>query len=927
MNQSPSRPEHSRRAQSEQPDTLIRSKLYIPQVRPNLVPRPRLVERLTDGFTRPLTLIAAPAGFGKTTLLSELIASAGAGLPVAWVSLDERDNEPVRFGTYFLAALVTLEIGVGENLLARLGSRQPPPLEAVFTELVNQIAEVPDDFALVLDDYHLITAEPVHAALTFLLNHQPSQMHLVIASRVDPPLPLAQLRARSQLTELRAGELRFTTDEAAAFLNQSMGLNLPAEAIAALDARTEGWIAGLQLAALSMRDRADRLSFIRAFTGSHRYIVDYLAEQVLQQQPANVQTFLWETSILDRLSGPLCDAVTGQPQSQQMLEDLERANLFLLPLDDDRHWYRYHRLFADFLRERLRQTRLERWPELHHRAAEWYERNGFLAEAVGHALAVGETEQAARLVEQMAESIWMRGEMMRLLGWLEALPDDLIRSRPRLCIFHTWILNILGHYESAQERLRDGELSLEQATGVAAEERGVIRGMLATVWAIIAMMEGDAARALELSCQAWGDFPETNLVWRSVITRNLGNVHLLTGDVGMAHQALTEAMGMSQRADNIYMTMVILYELAELQIIRGRLRNAAQICQDALQLAAERGSAGLAMPGALHVGLAEVLREWNDLEAGRREVLAGIEFGQQGRSLGVQVCGYTRLGMLAQARGDAGGAAQAFQKAVQLASTRRRTSFLPHHDVQARLWWRQGDVDAAWRWTQARGLSADDEPSYMNETAHLTLARVLLARNRPDEAIRLLVRLRSAAEAAGRIGRVIEILAVLALALQARGETGQALAALEQALALAEPEGFVRVFVDEGEAMRNVIRDWRLEIRRQKRDGGEERLNRLLVYADRLLAAFPDQMPQLPVTNYPSPISTLQSLLLVEPLSEREIEVLRFIAAGMSNQDIAQKLVVALSTVQWHIKNIYGKLSVHSRTQAVARARDLGLLA
>lgn len=927
MNQSPSRPEHSRRAQSEQPDTLIRSKLYIPQVRPNLVPRPRLVERLTEGFTRPLTLIAAPAGFGKTTLLSELIASAGAGLPVAWVSLDERDNEPARFGTYFLAALVTLEIGVGENLLARLGSRQPPPLEAVFTELVNQIAEVPDDFALVLDDYHLITAEPVHAALTFLLNHQPSQMHLVIASRVDPPLPLAQLRARSQLTELRAGELRFTTEEAAAFLNRSMGLNLPAEAIAALDARTEGWIAGLQLAALSMRDRADRLSFIRAFTGSHRYIVDYLAEQVLQQQPANVQTFLWETSILDRLSGPLCDAVTGQPQSQQMLEDLERANLFLLPLDDDRHWYRYHRLFADFLRERLRQTRPERWPELHHRAAEWYERNGFLAEAVGHALAVGETEQAARLVEQMAESIWMRGEMMRLLGWLEALPDDLIRSRPRLCIFHAWILNILGHYESAQERLRDGERSLEQATGVAAEERGVIRGMLATVWAIIAMMEGDAARALELSCQAWGDFPETNLVWRSVITRNLGNVHLLTGDVGMAHQALTEAMGMSQRADNIYMTMVILYELAELQIIRGRLRNAAQICQDALQLAAERGSAGLAMPGALHVGLAEVLREWNDLEAGRREVLAGIEYGQQGRSLGVQVCGYTRLGMLAQARGDAGGAAQAFQKAVQLASTRRRTSFLPHHDVQARLWWRQGDVDAAWRWTQARGLSADDEPSYMNETAHLTLARVLLARNRPDEAVRLLVRLRSAAEAAGRIGRVIEILAVLALALQARGETGQALAALEQALALAEPEGFVRVFVDEGEAMRNVIRDWRLEIRRQKRDGGEEKLNRLLVYADRLLAAFPDQRPQLPVTNYPSPISTLQSLLLVEPLSEREIEVLRFIAAGMSNQDIAQKLVVALSTVQWHIKNIYGKLSVHSRTQAVARARDLGLLA
>jgi len=926
MDQSPSRSERSRRAQREQPDTLIRPKLYIPQVRPNLVPRPRLVERLTDGLKRPLTVISAPAGFGKTTLLSELIASADSSLPVAWVSLDSRDNDPTRFGTYFLAALVTLEIGLGGDLLARLGSPQPPPLEAVFTELINQIAEAPDDFALVLDDYHLIIAEPIHAALTFLLNHLPPQMHLVIATRVVPPLPLAQLRARGQLTELRAGELRFTTDEAAAFLNQSMGLNLPVEAIAALDVRTEGWIAGLQLAALSMRDREDRWSFIRAFTGSHRYIVDYLAEQVLQQQPADVQSFLLETSILDRLSGPLCDALTGQPQSQRRLEDLERANLFLLPLDDDRHWYRYHHLFADFLRERLQQTRPERWPELHRRAAEWYERHGFIPEAVGHALAVGDTGQAARLVEQIAESIWMQGEMMRLLGWLEALPDEMIRSRPRLCIFHAWILNILGRYESAQERLQDGERSLERDVALPAEDRAVVRGMLATVWAIIAMMAGDAPRTLELSCQAWGDLPETNLVWRSVVTRNLGNVHLLTGQAAAAHQALTEALRMSQRADNIYMTMVIMYELAELQIVRGRLHHAAQICHDALQLAAERGTPGLAMPGALHVGLAEVLREWNDLEAGMREALAGIEYGQQGRSLGVQVCGYTRLGMLAQARGDAKGAAQAFQKAVQLASTRRRTSFLPHHDVQARLWWRQGDVDAAWRWTQARGLSADDELSYMNETAHLTLARVLLAQNRLDEAVRLLTRLRSAAEAAGRMGRVIEILAVLALALQARGETGQALAVLEQALALAEPEGYVRVFVDEGEAMREVMSQWGLEIRRQKRNGGEAKLNRLLVYADKLLAAFPDRTPQLSITNDQSPTSTLQSLPLLEALSEREIEILRFIAAGMSNQEIARRLVVALSTIQWHIKNVYGKLNVHRRTQAVARARELGLL-
>jgi len=923
-------------SQTRPTDVLIRPKLYIPQVRPNLVPRPRLLARLNEALVRPLTIVVAPPGFGKTTLLSEWIASARSALPVAWISLDEHDNDPLRFGTYLVAALATLEIGIGEDAWLETEAPRPLSLEARLTALINHIAEVPADFVLVLDDYHLITLPEIHQALAFLVAHLPPPMRLVVASRADPSgLPLAQLRARGQLVELHANDLRFAPAEAAAFLNQQMDLNLPAEAIAALAARTEGWIAGLQLAALSMRERADRAEFIQAFTGSHRYILDYLAEQVLQRQPPEVQAFLLETSILDRLSGPLCDAVLGKEEggkkqaetglpfllqsSALILEQLERANLFLIPLDDHRHWYRYHTLFSDFLRERLRQTWPERWPELHRRAAEWCERHGLIPEAVGHALAVGDTGPAARLVEQIAESIWMRGEMIRLLGWLEALPDEMICSRPRLCIFHAWILNILGRYEAAQERLNDAERGLKAGGGIAVEERPVIRGMLATVQAIMVMMEGDAGRTQELSQQALRDLPEANWVWRSVVTRNLGNAYLLTGQTAAAYQALTEALSMSQQADNIYMTMVAMYELGELDILCGRLHQAAQIFREALQLAAARGTPGLAMPGALHVGLSEVLREWNDLEAGTREALAGIEYGHQGRSLGVQVCGYTRLGMLAQAHGDAEGAARAFRQAIQLAPTRRMTSFMAHHDAQARLWQRQGDAAAALRWIQAYGLSAEDEPSYLDEAAYLTLARALLAQNRADEAIRLLTRLRAAAEAAGRGGRLIEIFALLAVGRQAQGKTGEAFEALRQALTLAEPEGYIRVFVDEGQAMR-------LLLERMRDEGG-----RMKEYVRKLLAAFVKDEERAAKMRHESisvPHPSAFSLQpLPDPLSARELEILHLVAAGLSNQEIAQRLVVALSTIQWHLKNLYGKLNVHSRTQAVARARELDLLA
>ncbi len=925
-------------------DILLRTKLYIPPVSANAVSRPRLLRRLDQSLEHPLTLLSAPAGFGKTTLLSDWIAQAAATLnpapAVAWVSLDERDNDPARFGRYVLAALATLEIGINPG---EPGDGHPTheSLEATLAAIINQIAEAPEEavsssrsapeakwkgrragshgptgVVLILDDYHAITAEAIHVALSFLLDHLPPQMHLVLVCRAEPPLALAHLRARGQLVELRAADLRFTPGEAGVFLQQVMRLGLSTDDVAVLEARTEGWIAGLQLAALALTSAsgsdASPKSLIQAFNGSHRYIVDYLAEQVLLRQPTEVQTFLLQTSILDRFTGGLCDAVTEQTNGQAMLERLERANLFLVPLDDNRRWYRYHHLFADFLRERLRQTQPAQWSELHHRAAEGCERQGLIAEAVSHALAVGETEQAARLVEQIAEAIWMGGEMTRLLDWLEALPDDLVQSRPRLCIFHAWILNIVGQFIATEARLGDAQEGLARVPD--AHERRVLRGMWLTTRAIVALMKGEAAQALELSTQALADLPASNWVWRSVVSRNQGNAYLLLGQTAAASQAFSEAASLSQMAGNLYMQVVALYELAELLVVQGQLHRAAETFRAGLQLVERAGVAHLTTTGALHIGLSDVLREWNDLEDGLQHALLGCELGREGRSLGIQVCGDIRLGMLAQARGDAAGAAQAFQRAVQLAPLHRRTSFLAHHEAQARLWARQGDWAAAEHWIQACGLRVDDDVSYMNEAAYLTLARVCLSQNRASEALPLLERLGIAAEAASRMGRVIEILMSRALALQASGEMDAAVDALKRALELAEPEGYVRLFVDEGEPMLALLQSLNASLENGKMKN----------YAGNLLAVFgirdvePTQLHPSREAFSPHP--------LTEPLSERELEVLRLLAEGLSNRDIARRIVVSPGTVKRHIHNIYGKLDTHNRLQTVERARQWRLL-
>ncbi len=892
-----------------QSDPLLVTKLYIPPARSDRVPRRALIARLNAALRgdAALILLSAPVGSGKTSLLSEWIAQNK--LPTAWISLDERDNEPARFGQYLAAALGTLEIGLDPDA----GQWAFVSLDSLITQLINHLAETASDCVLVLEDYHVIIDPAIHEAMRLLIEHRPPQLHLAITTRADPPWPLAQLRTRGQLIELRGHDLRFTLDEAQSFLNHIMGLDLSGEAIAALETKTDGWIAGLQLAGLALQTplpapgSADHAAFIQAFAGSHRRVVDYLAEQVLSRQPIPVQRFLLETSILERLSGPLCEAITGQGQAQARLEALERANLFLLPQDDQRRWYRYHPLFADFLRARLRELQPERWQELHHRAAEWCERHGLLAQAVDHALAVEDAEQATRLVEQIAEAIWRRGEMMRLLGWLEALPESLLRARPRLCIFHAWTLNIVGRYDVVQQRLQEAELGLADC---AEPERATLRGMLAATCAIVAAMDGQTDQVKALVQQALEDLPETNLVWRSVVTRNLGNAYLLDGQTEAACAAFTEAFHLSEQADNTYMALVSLYELAEAQIVQGRLQPAAQTCESAIRLAEAHGAQELTVTGALHIALGEVLYEWNALDESIQHIQTGLEVGRRGQSLGVQVCGSTRLGRVARARGETQLAAEAFQQAMQLAPVQRRTSFVAHHDAQAQLWRYQPNalqlVQASGRWPQS--------PTYMAEAVHLTLARVWLDRDRLADVIQLLNIIRPAAEAAGRLGRVIEMCVLEALTHQANDDLASALAALEQALTLAAPAGYTRIFVDEGEPMAALL----------AQVTGTQRS-----YARQLLAAFEQggkgawrhegdgSAPRL---------SHSPAAPLIEPLSDREQEILRFIAVGLSSQDMAQRLVLALSTVQWHIKNIYSKLDVHSRTQAVARARELGLL-
>ncbi len=963
-----------------QQHSLLATKLNIPPIRPGLVSRPRLIERLraalptradsprtqdafsrTRGaFSRALTLISAPAGFGKTTLVGEWVHKVGvhghAPLHVAWLSLDEGDNDPARFLAYLIAALRTIEANVAEGVLNALQAPQPPPAEDILTVFINDVAAIPDRTILVLDDYHLIEAQPIHDALTFLLEHLPLQMHLVIATREDPLLPLARLRAQGQLTEVRAADLRFTSSEAAEFLNRVMGLDLSAEDIAALEARTEGWIAGLQLAAISMQGHKDTNGFITSFTGSHRFVLDYLVEEVLEQQPDTVQTFLLQTAILDRLTGSLCDAVCfGNAESADRsaraasssgtavfqggaksrngrvtLENLERANLFIVTLDNERRWYRYHHLFLDLLRQRLRQAHPEWIPMLHRRASEWYEQNGFVDQAIEHALQTEDRERAAWLIDQQAEAIWLRGEHAKLQRWLAKLPDEVIFSRPQLCVFHAWYLFAAGQQDEAERMLQACEQRFEPATNGATKtpasdeqyrnsdaDRMKLRGMAAVIRAFMATYLGDVEAMALHARQALEVLPQQDLIWRGNAAIALGDAHGFKGDVAAAYQArLQAAEAAAQAGDTIFSTVAYLKVAVTLRE-QGQLQQTVEICQREIQRADSSGLKRGSVVGALLAIWGEALAELGDVEKATDLANQGVTLTERGVDLAMRGWSYLCLTRILFSTGDMVGAEAIVQKVEATARDSNLPAWITTQIAtwQARMWLAQGRLEAASEWARQRGLDTGREPKPLRELDfaslldYVVLARILIAEGRLDEANRLLPRLLEAAEAGGRTSRSIEILVLQALAFQADGSTAHAMTTLERALALAEPGGFTRIFVDEGPPMARLL---------------YEAASRGIApgYARRLLAAFPLAQPeQTGPSSTPVPESEL-----VEPLSERELQVLQLVAQGLANQEIASRLFLALNTVKAHTRNIYGKLGVRSRTQAVARARALGIL-
>ncbi len=898
---------------------LLTTKLNFPRLRPTLVLRPRLLNHLNQGLDRLLTLVIAPAGSGKTTLVSEWLQQLSQ--PAAWLSLDEDDNDLARFLSYFVVALRQIDPHIGQQIESwpQSGSTFSP--EPLLTAVVNDMAASSADFGLVLDDYHLIQAQPVHQAVAFLLDHPPPRLHLLITSRTEPPLPLARLRAHSQLVELNGAELRFTTAEAATFLNQVMGLGLSAPDIATLAARTEGWITGLQLAALSLQDCADIPGFITTFSGSHRYILDYLAAEVLQQQPAPLQHFLLQTSILDRLTAPLCNAVTGQPDGQTMLTRLEQANLFIIPLDDERRWYRYHHLFADFLRERLQhEVGGAGVAPLHRRAAAWYEQHGLVTEAMGHALAVADVDRAARLVEQRSRTLLRRSELRMVQNWLRQLPEESILARPRLSLFQAWAMIFTGQLDKLAALLQQskavaGSEAADRAESV--EPEPPIPGELTAIEATIAYFRRDYRRAIELYRQALAQLPAENLFLRSAIAFSLATACNLSGDLSGAGRAFAQGRDLSQASGNPELALIADANQAQLYLEQGQLHQAAEIYREALHFSA--GYDHLDLTARLQIGLAEVLYEWNDLPAASDYAGQGLANGEQGGEPVNLIAGHLILARLKSAQRDQ----QAAWSSVRQAGQAARHNNLPSWQVRlvagrVQLWLRQSELQQASHeqqqmWFSPAELAFDDSAGYpaeLHRLLRISQARVQLAQARSKDAagadqlgqvIKLLVELHQELENSGRIGPWLEVLVLQALAYQLQAEVELAATKLRQALELAEPAGYVRLFLDEGEPMFSLLR--------QMAAAGPT-----TTYLDRLLAAFSAEKSISPPSPFIRPP-------LIEPLSERELEILRLIAAGLSNRQIADALILTVGTVKWHLNNIYGKLGVGSRTQAVAEAR------
>jgi LuxR family maltose regulon positive regulatory protein len=895
---------------------LLRTKLYIPPPQPGLVRRPRLTQLINENLNRKLSLISAPAGFGKTTLISEWILTSPRR--VTWLSLEAADNDPARFWSYLMAALQILQ----ENLIrdSQAFLQEPAQLtgvaqiESFITVLLNDISAFPDEFALVLDDYHQINNHTIHDGMTFLINHLPPGMHIIITCRADPPLPLASLRARGQMTELRAVDLRFATDEIDAFLNQTKQLDLPVDQIVALESRTEGWIAGLQLAAISLQKRQDATEFIESFTGSHRFILDYLVDEVLSCQPEDVQSFLLDTSILERFTGSLCDSLTGRNDGQERLKQLEQANLFIIPLDDERRWYRYHSLFADLLRSRLQELKPGQLPVLHRRACDWLEGENFLPEAIHHAVVMDDFERAAQLIEKAAEMQRQRGEIATLTRWMNALPADVRRSHPSLGLAYARALVDTAQNVSIGTLLDEAEVGLEMQRFSGDSSSTSMKGQIAALRAYLAMVQNRYGEAIELARHARELLSEEEVRWRSFAALILAGAYRFTNDWAASGQIYLEASNLSQSAADIVSALTALSMWGEVLEAQGKLRQSVGQFERVLQLAQEYAIPNAPVTGYALVGLGRVWYEWDDLGAAIRFVQDGIQRSQKGGFKDILLRGYLAMARIQQAQHNFEGTLDALENAELAAKQMGGAEIKDWVDAfRAQMWLDQGETQAAIGW--ASKYSGDLHDQVFPSLA-IALARVRLAQGKPEDALGLLEHALKSAQVVGRLGNAVQILAIKAIVQNILGELENSLATLSQALALAEPEGYLRVFLDEGEPMRSLIAGIKLMIENQTDQ--EISIN----YLNKILSAFQISSFQ-PFRQ--STVGDLQSSIL-DPLSERELEVLRLMASGLSNRDIARRDVVSINTVKTQVKSIYSKLGAHTRADALTAARRLGLI-
>ena len=903
-------------------DVLLATKLHMPVSRPGQVLRPRLTARLDEGLLRGVILACAPAGYGKTVLLADW-ARRGEH-PAGWLSLDAGDNDPARFWRHAVAALDRARPGIGERLAPLLGPPAPSSFQGLVTALINELAARPGDgeALLVLDDYHVIGSPQVHESLAFLLEHRPAGMGVLLASRRDPPLALPRLRARGQLTEVREAELRFTPAEAAELLQQAAPA-LPDASVAALAARTEGWAAGLALAALSLRGQADAVAFVAAFTGSHRYILDYLAEEVLEQQDTQLRTFLLETSVLERLSGPLCDAVTGRQGSQALLEEAERAGLFLIPLDEVRGWWRYHHLFAGLLRARLQEEHPGRAAQLHRSAAAWYAGHDLADDAIGHAAAAGEMLWAARIIEQHFDMVFnFRGEAATIHRWLSVLPADLVKSRPRLLLAQALMAATSGHLEVVEPLLDAVECAppgwadelFEPTADVAASHLINVPALTTLHRGALAQLRGDAEATAAFAAQMLAEIKPAERLLSATAHGFLAVAEWLCGRLTEAERAFASSVTGWRETGQFTLIAWGWYELALIRCAQGRLDAAALTCQQALDSLVTSGRPPPAA-GPSYAVPAEIAYQRDDLDVALRHATEAIALCRQFVYTPPLAGGLATLAMIRQATGDPAGALETITKAGQ-ASPGPAGMLNPVPAMRARVLLAQGDLAAAARFAQENSLGPDDEPDYARESGHLVLARVLLAQDRPGRALALLDRLYETASGQDRAGSVIEIGALRALARAAAGDEAGAVTALAEALILACPQGYVRVFADEGPPMAALL--GRL-IAAQRT--GQAAAGVPLGYLARLQRAF--------AAGPPAPDRCRDTAAvpgLVDQLTSREREVLAMLAAGRSNQAIARELVVTLDTVKKHVGHVLGKLGAANRTEAVARARELSLI-